>query len=197
MGKIENMFFLFNLSKGKHLCSSCGFCLRHVPDVCMTTADINDCDYVRHVMYGWDGEEDGDLDSYKEEEQRLLSKGIKIINGKTGNDRYVWVDGELCMKTEDNGGGYDITDCRFYQPIGENPENEKDAKLFYRLYLDSDIWKKKRRERIEKDGFKCSVCGSAKNLNVHHITYERLGREDLEDLVTLCRDCHSRLHGEG
>lgn len=38
------------------------------------------------------------------------------------------------------------------------------------------------------------MCGTSKNLNIHHMTYERLGNEDFNDLVYLCKDCHSNLH---
>ncbi len=40
----------------------------------------------------------------------------------------------------------------------------------------------------------CKACGAQKNLNLHHATYERLGHEELTDLVLLCRDCHGQLH---
>jgi 5-methylcytosine-specific restriction endonuclease McrA len=36
----------------------------------------------------------------------------------------------------------------------------------------------------------CRVCGSMKNLEAHHRTYERFGRETLADVTTLCRACH-------
>jgi hypothetical protein len=32
-------------------------------------------------------------------------------------------------------------------------------------------------------------------LDVHHLTYERLGRESPDDLLVLCRDCHELIHG--
>lgn len=66
----------------------------------------------------------------------------------------------------------------------------------YKDYMHSDEWSKKRRERIEFDGYKCKLCGSAKNLNVHHITYDHLGFEPLDDLVTVCASCHEKLHSE-
>lgn len=41
----------------------------------------------------------------------------------------------------------------------------------------------------------CRGCGTVDNLHVHHLTYERLGRELLTDLVTLCAGCHRKQHG--
>ncbi len=63
----------------------------------------------------------------------------------------------------------------------------------YEAYLRSDEWTAKRRVILERDGYRCP-CGSRRHLHVHHLTYERLGHELLDDLVTLCRGCHRRLH---
>lgn len=37
-------------------------------------------------------------------------------------------------------------------------------------------------------------CDSKKGLSLHHWTYERVGREELSDLVLVCRKCHERIH---
>ena len=50
-----------------------------------------------------------------------------------------------------------------------------------------------RAARLEYDGHRCRTCrhdGSAWCLEVHHLTYDRIGHEDLADLITLCRQCH-------
>lgn len=31
-------------------------------------------------------------------------------------------------------------------------------------------------------------------LNLHHVDYSRLGREEFEDVVLLCVDCHEEVH---
>ena len=64
----------------------------------------------------------------------------------------------------------------------------------YREYIESDEWSKKRLARVKMDGYKCQMCGTAKNLVVHHITYDRLGHESLDDLITLCHNCHEKIH---
>ena len=64
----------------------------------------------------------------------------------------------------------------------------------YSGYIQSSHWKDIRRQRLAMDGFQCSMCGTAKNLEVHHLTYERLGHEDLDDLVSLCKRCHAIVH---
>ena len=64
----------------------------------------------------------------------------------------------------------------------------------YDDYMKSVEWEEKRQLRLRMDGFRCFKCGTAVNLQVHHITYERLGQEKMGDLVTLCKKCHKRLH---
>lgn len=66
----------------------------------------------------------------------------------------------------------------------------------YEPYLDSDAWDTKRKQRLALDGHKCSRCQRDNvKLDVHHITYERIGRERMTDLISLCRRCHRREHG--
>lgn len=66
----------------------------------------------------------------------------------------------------------------------------------YEEYLQSDIWREKRMKALKRDGFQCQICGSGKNLQVHHIRYPNTyGEEPLEDLITVCDVCHSaKLH---
>jgi len=64
----------------------------------------------------------------------------------------------------------------------------------YHHYLLSSEWQSIRLKRIKFDGYMCTECGSREGLNVHHRTYERVGCEDIVDLVTLCRSCHKRRH---
>lgn len=67
----------------------------------------------------------------------------------------------------------------------------------YASYLSSHAWKKTARKMREKAGFKCQLCGANdKPLNVHHNSYERLGRERDDDLVVLCEPCHHRFHNQ-
>lgn len=65
----------------------------------------------------------------------------------------------------------------------------------YNDYLQSDQWRKTREKRLQIDGRVCAVCGSGKDLNVHHISYRNIGNEDIEnELITLCHPCHAMLH---
>jgi len=61
----------------------------------------------------------------------------------------------------------------------------------YRKYIHSSQWRQKADERLKLDGGKCCVCGGDAT-EVHHLTYENLGKEKMEDLVSLCRRCHEK-----
>jgi 5-methylcytosine-specific restriction endonuclease McrA len=70
----------------------------------------------------------------------------------------------------------------------------------YTEYLRSDEWQRKKQERADIDGHRCAMCGRPEGrtkggLQCHHITYKRLGHEDVyQDLVTVCGSCHRKLH---
>ncbi|TMC55570.1 MAG: hypothetical protein E6J20_00240 [Chloroflexi bacterium] len=44
---------------------------------------------------------------------------------------------------------------------------------------------------------RCAVCGCGHPLDLHHITYARLGEERFTDVVPLCRADHDAVHGRG
>jgi CRISPR-associated protein Cas5/CasD subtype I-E len=53
----------------------------------------------------------------------------------------------------------------------------------------SEQWKSVRKQRLEFDNGLCVFCKSAAD-EVHHVTYENAGQEQIEDLRSLCRLCH-------
>ena len=69
----------------------------------------------------------------------------------------------------------------------------------YDNYIRSEEWKRKRKERLKIDNYKCVMCGSGIDqwgyLEVHHISYKNMGHEDVwNDLCTLCPSCHKLIH---
>jgi hypothetical protein len=58
------------------------------------------------------------------------------------------------------------------------------------------FWKKLRSLILERDRYRCQICGEEnKKLNVHHIKEKRNGGTDHKDnLITLCVNCHRRKH---
>ena len=67
-------------------------------------------------------------------------------------------------------------------------------------FRNSATWQEARRQALERDMFLCRVCADehclcSDGLQVHHITYQRLGHEDVyNDLVSLCAGCHKKIH---
>jgi 5-methylcytosine-specific restriction endonuclease McrA len=64
----------------------------------------------------------------------------------------------------------------------------------YRVRMATEQWRCERFLALERDGFRCTNCGSEAALVVHHTSYNHVGDEWPEDLTTLCRDCHTREH---
>ena len=70
-------------------------------------------------------------------------------------------------------------------------------KQAYHEYLESDHWQTLRYRQLKAAGFKCKECGTnEEQLEVHHLTYERLFHERDADLIVLCRSCHSKHHNK-
>lgn len=69
-----------------------------------------------------------------------------------------------------------------------------DLSAIYKRYLISVEWKWKRFEKIKSVGKRCERCRSAAELQVHHKTYKRFGKERMEDLEVLCKTCHESIH---
>ena len=67
----------------------------------------------------------------------------------------------------------------------------------YAQYLKTAQWAAIRKSVLERDNHRCRDCISTEGLQVHHLTYENRGHEELKELVTVCRACHRRRHGGG
>lgn len=62
-------------------------------------------------------------------------------------------------------------------------------------YLKSDHWNSLRLRKLAKQHGKCKVCmKEAWNNDVHHLNYRNLYDVRLNDLVVLCRPCHTLVH---
>lgn len=86
---------------------------------------------------------------------------------------------------------------RKWQKERQHEEIHEQPKFNYYEYIHSEAWSKRRLEVLRRDRFRCQMCGTAKNLRVHHINYEHLGTDaELDDLITLCDTCHKKVHEE-
>ena len=64
-----------------------------------------------------------------------------------------------------------------------------------RLRLEPDAYRQLTREVLARDGWRCQDCGTAQNLQVHHIRSRgRLGNDAEDNLITLCASCHQVKH---
>jgi 5-methylcytosine-specific restriction endonuclease McrA len=60
-----------------------------------------------------------------------------------------------------------------------------------RLRLYSDV----RLEVLKRDSWKCQLCGSMQNLNVHHQTFKSHGGSNaINNLIAVCSSCHFKIH---
>lgn len=60
----------------------------------------------------------------------------------------------------------------------------------YLAYINSSAWRARRLRALDRADRRCQVCGERKWLQVHHVSYERLGHEADADLTVLCWWCH-------
>ena len=74
------------------------------------------------------------------------------------------------------------------------PIIQENWQCVYHNYINSKPWKEKCKIIKKERENKCQVCGSKNDLQVHHNTYERLGCENDNDLVLLCKSCHFLFH---
>jgi len=70
------------------------------------------------------------------------------------------------------------------------------TKQDYSEQLRDKRWKLKRLDILRRDGFKCQICGYfGDRVNVHHLKYTGMAWDAPDnDLITLCRECHNKLH---
>jgi 5-methylcytosine-specific restriction endonuclease McrA len=85
-------------------------------------------------------------------------------------------------------------------PKGKNPADvllrERGPRgISYNIYLQTTHWKFVSQRAFDLDSGKCVRCED-KGEAAHHRTYERLGAELPDDVVTLCRRCHHRIHSK-
>ena len=61
-------------------------------------------------------------------------------------------------------------------------------------YMRSGVWYDIKQIILKRDNYTCRMCGSTNALECHHIKYDNLYNEKGEDLITVCRDCHQKIH---
>lgn len=64
----------------------------------------------------------------------------------------------------------------------------------YRDYLKTIHWSRVKANYKLDHYEECYICQSVNCIELHHLTYARLGRERMSDLKYLCDGCHGRSH---
>lgn len=75
------------------------------------------------------------------------------------------------------------------------PFNRSNWRRSYNAYLKSPQWKAKRERMIGSQSGSCEMCGQtklARQLQLHHRTYDHIGCEPDGDLQILCEKCHQK-----
>jgi 5-methylcytosine-specific restriction endonuclease McrA len=63
------------------------------------------------------------------------------------------------------------------------------------LRLDPVSYESLRQQVMHRDGWRCQLCGTMSNLEVHHREFRsHAGKNSEENLITLCTACHARVH---
>lgn len=100
-------------------------------------------------------------------------------------------------------GYFDVLlDTHFGCPACEHSRHPTETRLEdlrtmpYAEYLRTSEWQTTRRAKLEQVGHQCRRCGTDRPLHVHHLTYDHVGHEWLDELVVLCKRCHSDIHDD-
>ena len=65
------------------------------------------------------------------------------------------------------------------------------------IRLKEENYRELRKHILRRDGWRCQLCGSMTNLEVHHKQFRsHSGEDDEQNLITLCFNCHSSAHGQ-
>ena len=73
------------------------------------------------------------------------------------------------------------------------PTLVKTQDKFKEAYYASEHWRSVRDRRLDLDGWRCVLCSSEEDLEIHHTRY-RLFSERMEDVITFCSEHHRVIH---
>ena len=64
------------------------------------------------------------------------------------------------------------------------------------IRLEEENYRELRKLVLRRDRWRCQLCGSMTNLEVHHREFRSHSGDDTDhNLITLCLDCHASAHG--
>lgn len=108
--------------------------------------------------------------------------GLNVYLFYTANSELPWFVKELSYKSFECKDEKDVIEKIINHLGGDSVD--------YYEYIKSEKWKAIADMAKDRADGKCQICNSPENLNTHHRTYERLGKELDGDLIVLCQKCH-------
>ena len=70
----------------------------------------------------------------------------------------------------------------------------RNYKNIYHNYLNTKEWFDKRNLALKFADYKCCRCSKKENLQTHHLNYNNIGNEYIDDLEVVCSSCHKEIH---
>lgn len=93
----------------------------------------------------------------------------------------------ICLEVGAGGAIYELV-----YPLPEK-ERKRITSAIKSLYYETDHWRHLSQERKAFDGYRCTLCKSAEQLETHHWKYS-LFNERLMELQTFCSAHHKAIH---
>ncbi len=106
------------------------------------------------------------------------------------------VKGEFSLERHIKWKESKTAESDYIYSISKQLEFNKTDYVKYLNHLQSPYWKNIRQQVLLRDNNTCQKCLKAPAQEVHHLTYNNLGNENLSDLLSLCRICHFSLHNQ-
>ena len=64
-----------------------------------------------------------------------------------------------------------------------------------RIRLSREDYRLLHRQVLDRDGWRCQICGRGQHLEVHHLKLRsQSGADEEQNLITLCAQCHEAVH---
>lgn len=108
---------------------------------------------------------------------------------------------EAWLRKDNTTGEFCSRECKDEWFSGENSPNWEGGTSFLPYPPE---WEEKRKEALERDGYKCQKCGKTqkehmeehgRSLFVHHIDGNKMN-SSLRNLITLCLSCHTEIENQ-
>lgn len=115
---------------------------------------------------------------------------MEVVTTHHDETNHIWYRG---VKSKDNAGVIATTEW-----LNQQPYDVFLGAVTMRDYPEDEDWQALREVVLERDDYTCQGCGSnvQGNAPIHHIVPLGCGGTNTRrNLITLCEECHGRIHG--